>query len=201
MKLLTSRSGVRASLGALFQAGRRVVDSDDDGIADTIDTPAWEAVSIEAEFQFDCSCAGLDNGGTCDFIGILGRWQDSSNHIKAFLYQNNEGCQFRIQRASSTLGNEVIGRSSFIGVPIRNANGPSPLNDDGTPEFPEIPPIDDGQPHTLRLSMEDSVIRLWLDDRMIAAALDDTYSEGGAALMVRNQETTWQNISVWPGSW
>ena len=49
--------------------------------------------------------------------------------------------------------------------------------------------------------MEDSVIRLWLDGRMVAAALDDTYSEGGAALMVRNQETTWQDISVWPGPW
>ena len=177
------------------------VDSDNDGIADAIDTPAWEAVSIEATFQANCSCAGFDNGGTCDFIGLVGRWQDSSNHIKALLYQNNEGCQFRIQRASSTLGNEVIGRSAFIGVPIRNANAPTPLNADGTPEFPEIPAIDDGQPHTLRLSMEDSVIRLWLDGRMVAAALDDTYSEGGAALMVRNQETTWQDISVWPGPW
>ncbi len=194
---------VTGASGLSIQPLEQWLDTDGDGVTDSQGTPSWQSVSVESQFQMTCTCDGTANTSTgdCGQIGLATRWQDASNHIRAYLYQHNEGCMFLMQRVSSTFGNETLGRSAFIGVPISNPNALPPLNEDGTPQFPEILPVSDGTPHTLRLSAEGELFRLWLDGRLVASGTDESFEAGGAALMVRGQEMTWEGTTVWPGSW
>jgi hypothetical protein len=151
-------------------------------------------LNIQARFKLDCDCSVEDD---CGRIGLVGRYQDEDNRIITYLDQDDEGCFFRIHRASDTTGSDVLGRSAYIGIPIADSAGEVPTNDDGSPLFPEIPAIDDGEWHTLRLQMEESVIRTWLDGRLVAAGLDDSDMGTGAGLMVRNLAAPFDELESW----
>jgi hypothetical protein len=151
-------------------------------------------LNIEARFRLDCDCSIEDD---CGRVGLMGRYDDDSNRLSTYLDQDDEGCFFRINRASEEVGSEVLSRSAYIGVPITDTTGEVPTNDDGTPLFPQIPAIDDGEWHTLRLQMEQSVIRTWLDGRLIAAGLDDTELGTGAGVMVRTLSTSFDDLEIW----
>ena len=120
----------------------------------------------------------------------MSKGEDSDDDIgEGTKFEEDDGvCFVRLWRTSETAGNGNLARSADIGVPIGSGSGEVPLNDDGEPLFPEIPAIDDGEWHTLRLAVEGELVRAWLDDRLIAAATDDTYESGGAAIMVRTAE-------------
>ncbi len=151
-------------------------------------------LNVEARFQLDCDCSVEDD---CEHVGLVGRYADASNRLSTYLDQDDEGCFFRISRTSEEAGSEVLGRSAYIGVPITDTTGEMPTNNDGTPLFPQIPPIDDGEWHTLRLQMEERVIRTWLDHRLIAAGLDDTDLGTGAGVLVRNHATAFDDLETW----
>jgi len=151
-------------------------------------------LNIEARFRLDCDCSIEDD---CGRVGLVGRYADDSNRLITYLDTDEEGCLFRIYRNSEEVGSGVIGRSAYIGVPITDTVGEVPTNDDGTPLFPQIPSIDDGEWHTLRLQMEQSVIRTWLDGRLIAAGLDNTELGTGAGVMVRTQAASLDDLEAW----
>ena len=67
--------------------------------------------------------------------------------------------------------------------------------------FPQVPAIDDNEWHTLQLSVEEQVVRLWLDGRLIASGLDDYSTTGTVGLTTRKQVVEWRNISVWEAPW
>jgi hypothetical protein len=173
--------------------------------------PDWETVAFEAEFRLDCTCDSSSSSTACEKLGLAARFVDSTRHVKVALDSDSEGCFFRIGRRHMPDGlspiNEVFARSAYIGIPIVHADGRVESNEDGTPVFPMIPAIDDGEWHKLRITTEQQVIRLWLDGRMITAGLDpyvgsDGKPESGTvALTANKQEVSWRNFSVWQSAW
>jgi hypothetical protein len=127
---------------------------------------------------------------------------DDANHVKAYVEGSSSGCFVRLNRKSSSLGGETLSRSPYIGVPITDSQGLAYTHSDGvTPLFAEIPAVDDGEWHTMRLTIEGYVVRLWLDGRLIAAGLDDLSTNGTVALFGQKQAIEWRNISVSNSSW
>jgi hypothetical protein len=157
-------------------------------------------MGFEAEFRLSCSCTSSTN--QCERIGLAGRYVDDANHVKAYVEGSSSGCFVRLNRKSSSLGGETLSRSPYIGVPITDSQGLAYTHSDGvTPLFAEIPAVDDGEWHTMRLTIEGYVVRLWLDGRLIAAGLDDLSTNGTVALFGQKQAIEWRNISVSNSSW
>ena len=151
-------------------------------------------LNIEVRFQINCDC-GVE--GDCERVGLVGRVADASNRLSTFLDQDDEGCFFRIHRTSDVAGGEVIARSAYIGIPITNSVGEILQRRRKSAVSSKSHPIDDGEWHTLRLQMEQSVVRTWLDGRLIAAGLDNTELGTGAGVMVRTNQTSFDDFQAW----
>lgn len=171
-----------------------MVDSDS-----SLPNPEWSDISFSAEFRLSCSCAaGSSNTNPCGRTGIATRYQSDTEHIKAFLeYDVDVGCYVRL----ATPASGIIARSSNIGGPVVNGQGDVPYNVYGDPQYADIPPIDDGEWHTMKLSAEERVVRFWLDGRLIASTPYNETESGTVALTTRQQAMEWRNISVWAAPW
>jgi len=162
-------------------------------------------LSVQADFRLSCSC-DPNSTDACDRVGLVGRFADGSNLVQAYLEPGDPGCYFRILRKSvdeqGQVVGEVISRSPYLGVPIADSAGVIKTHSDGvTPLYADIPAVNDGQWHQMRLTAEGQVIRLWLDGRMITAAIDDRSESGSVALYGRNQEIEWRDVSISRSSW
>jgi|GEM_PF-6386621 len=156
-------------------------------------------LNIQTDFKLDCDCS-IEND--CPAVGVVGRYTDDDNRIKAYVDERYDtvtktnACYIIINRQFAGEG-ETVARSAYIGVPIVDTSGKLPTNPDKTPLFPEIAPIDDGEWHTLRLQMEQNVVRAWLDGRMVAAGLDTTTLGTGAGVTVRTDAMEFDNVQAW----
>jgi hypothetical protein len=165
----------------------------------TLPSPEWSDISFAAEFRLSCSCAaGAANTNPCGRAGIATRFQSDAAHIKAYLeYDESVGCYVRLATGASG----VVARSANIGGPVVNGQGNVPYNNFGDPQYADIPAIDDGQWHVMQLSAEERVVRFWLDGRLIASTPYIDTESGSVALVTRQQEMEWRNITVWAAPW
>jgi len=141
----------------------------------------------------------------CDRFGVSARFGDSDNQVVGYLeYKALDGCYFRIARKYTENGatqSDVLGRSSYINTVIEQAPGVTREDNWGQPAYPLIPAIDDGAWHTLRISVDEQVVRIWLDGRLIASAQETELESGSVALFSRREEIEWRNFSVWNAPW
>ena len=114
------------------------------------------------------------------------------------------GCYYRISRkvddGSIVLG-DVLNRSPYLDVTIEQSPGITRTDKWGNPAYPDIPGVADGQWHTLRMSVDEQVVRVWLDGRLIASSQDTYLLEGTVALFSRREAVEWRNFSVWEAPW
>lgn len=82
----------------------------------------------------------------------------------------------------------TIGRSADLGKEY--------VKEDDALWFPPIPALSLEEPHRLRLDVDGRTRRLWLNGRLIAAALDDSITEGPAGLMSRRQPATFDGFEI-----
>ena len=75
-------------------------------------------VAVEAEFRLSCDCAS-GSTNACDRMGLAGRFQHNTDHVKAYLESSGSGCFFRLngQGIDSSATRERDPRSPYIGVP------------------------------------------------------------------------------------
>jgi len=175
--------------------------------------PDHEDYSFEADFRtVNCSCdPAIGEPGytgtevSCDRFGISTRYTDDDNQLIGYMeYKSGYGCYVRIARkytASGTTHNDVLGRSAYINTIIEQSPGVTREDNWGEPAYPLIPAIDDNDWHTLQLSVDEQVVRVWLDGRLVASALDPHLETGSVALTSRREEVEWRNFSVWESPW
>ena len=175
--------------------------------------PGLEDFSFEAEFRLsNCSCdpaiGSSSYTGTetaCERFGLTTRYTDESNYVLGYLEHKPEyGCYFRLSRKvddNGTVLSDVLNRSPYIGVPIEQSPGVTRTDIWGEPAYPTIPDLADGDWHTLRLSVDEQVARLWLDGRLIAASQEFHLLNGSVGLFTRRQDIEWRNFSVWEAPW
>jgi len=172
-----------------------------------------EDYSFEGEFRLtSCSCdpdigtssyAGSEVA--CERFGLSARYTDSNNLNLGYLeHKPGYGCYFRLSRKYENDNgsfSDVLNRSPYIGVPIEQSPGVTRLDSWGNPAYPQIPSVDDGEWHALRISVDEQVVRVWLDGRLIAATQEFELESGGVALFSRRQDVEWRNFSVWEAPW
>jgi hypothetical protein len=169
--------------------------------------------SFESEFRLtNCSCdpdigtsSYTGSEVACERFGASARYGDSNNQILGYLEHNpGYGCYYRLSRKyedSNGSHSDVLSRSPYIGVPIEQSPGLTRLDNWGNPAYPNIPNIDDGEWHALRISVDEQVARVWLDGRLITATQEFELESGSVALFSRRQEVEWRNFSVWEAPW
>ena len=142
-----------------------------------------------------------DNRQSYDVREVLYRLVDGSRFQE---FKPEYGCYFRLSHKADDEGTVVSGvlnRSPYVGVPIEQSPGITRLDAWGEPAYPTIPEVTDGEWHRLRLSVDGRVVRIWLDDRLIAAAQDHYLEAGTVGLFTRRQDIEWRNFSVWDAPW
>ncbi|MEC7240365.1 MAG: hypothetical protein VXW32_03950 [Myxococcota bacterium] len=160
----------------------------------------------------DCSCdpaigtsSYTGNETACERFGLTSRYTDADQLLLAYLeFKPEYGCYFRLSHKANddgTVVSGVLNRSAYIGVPIEQSPGITRLDAWGEPAYPTIPDVADGNWHRLRLSVDGQVVRVWLDDRLIAAAQDHYLEAGTIGLFTRRQDIEWRNFSVWDAPW
>jgi len=169
--------------------------------------------SFESEFRLtNCSCdpdigtsSYTGSEVACERFGASARYGDSNNQILGYLEHNpGYGCYYRLSRKyedSNGSHSDVLSRSPYIGVPIEQSPGLTRLDNWGNPAYPNIPNIDDGEWHALRISVDEQVARVWLDGRLITATQEFELESGSVALFSRRQDVEWRNFSVWEAPW
>ena len=130
----------------------------------------------------DMTVEALEDDG---WLGLVARYQDDDNHYRAYYFHANE--RFLIQAMVDGTPT-TIGRSADLGTEY--------TKEDDTPWFPPIPELTTGEPHRLRLDVDGKTLRLWLDGRLIAAAIDDAFASGPAGLVSRRQAATFDDFEV-----
>ena len=174
---------------------------------------ALEDYSVEAQFRTTgCSCdpdigtssyTGTEEA--CGRFGIGARYGDEDNYLMGYLeHKPGYGCYYRISRkvddGSIVLG-DVLNRSPYLDVTIEQSPGITRTDKWGNPAYPDIPGVADGQWHTLQMSVDEQVVRVWLDGRLIASSQDTYLLEGTVALFSRREAVEWRNFSVWEAPW
>lgn len=130
----------------------------------------------------DVTLSALDDDGR---FGLIGRYQDANNCYRAYYFQDKE--RFLIQVVIDGVA-ATIGRSAILGTDYVKSGEEL--------WFPTIPTLSTDEAHRLRFDLDGETLRLWLDGRLIAAAIDGTYSSGAAGIISRRQPASFDDFEV-----
>jgi hypothetical protein len=161
-------------------------------------SPSFEDFSFSAEFRINnCSCApDADSATACNRFGLMTRFTDDENHMLTYVeHRPEEGCYFRITRNYTDNGvdtSNVLAQSPIIGDEITVNSSADQYDKWGETAYPIIPIIDDNQWHELRFSSDETVLRVWLDGRLITSTQEEFITSGSIGIFSRKTETEWR---------